>query len=442
MKKNNDHTLLDSQYQSKEIDYIDLPTTETRRSLWQSAALLLGGSLFAQMLTVVTMPLVTRLFTTEEIGAVSVFVTFFSIPSACAAMRFDGALMVPEEQIELKRLTALSAWSTVIVSILSGVVLTFLSANKLFGLNVLPRWAGLLVVPVVCGLGFSAIFRALRLRNGDFSVLATIGAIRNCSNVIVRIVGGVCGGGIAALMFAELLSAWAAIRRLGGADVKRIIALLQTIPIIDLITTIRRWKHFPLYEIPSILVDQIAAAIPLLIVAERLGPGPAGLFAIANRFSTLPNAHIGAAVGDVFRSRFADYVRTGEHKSAKRLYNRLMIRAVLLALLLLLPMLFLVPHIFGLFFGSAWQSAGKLVPWLAAWAASALVVSPLSPLLQILQRQNLKWIYDGSAIATMLIAVALTSGTDLVIHVRALSLAGIAGNVVYFIILTIAVRRI
>jgi O-antigen/teichoic acid export membrane protein len=173
-----------------------------------------------------------------------------------------------------------------------------------------------------------------------------------------------------------------------------------------------------------------------------LGPGSAGLFAIASRFSTLPNTHIGAAVGDIFRSKFADYVRAGDHEQAKRLYYRLMVRAVALALTILMPMVLVVPHFFGLFFGDAWQSAGQLIPWIATWAAASLVVSPLSPLLQILQRQNWKWIYDASAVFAMLIAVKVSAGSGLESHVRALSVAGIAGNVVYFFVLSIAVRRL
>ncbi|WP_268898688.1 lipopolysaccharide biosynthesis protein [Geomonas anaerohicana] len=402
----------------------------------------MGGSLFAQILTVATMPLVTRLFTPEDIGSLSVFVTFYTMASACACMRFDGALMVPEDLGEVDRLVALSIWSTITVSFLSGLLLALLSYKKLFGLGVLSPWAGCFAVAVVCGLGLTAVFRALRLRGGEFSVLATIGAMRNSANIVVRLAGGSFGWGIPALLAAELVAAWAAIRRLGGRQLRSSLQLACTSSMADLIKTARRWRRFPLYEIPSQVLDQIAAAIPLLIVADRLGSGAAGLYAVATRFSTLPNTHIGAAVGDVFRSRFAEYVRAGERRAAKRLYQRLMARTAGLALVVLVPMLWLVPQLFGFVFGQAWLRAGMLVPWIAAWGASCLVVSPLSPLLQILQRQNLKWIYDGSVILATAIAVIAASGTDLETHVRLLSVAGIAGNVVYFIVLDTAVRRI
>ncbi len=429
-------------YPNKLDDNPGLPITRNRPSLWRAAALLAGSSVFAQLLTVASMPLVTRLFSTEQIGAVSVFIVFLGIPSACAALRYDGALMVAKEQVEINRLTVVGTLSVALVAMVTGSALTVLNAAGLFGLGVLPWWSSLLAIPVVCGLGVSSVFRAVRLRHGDFSVLAATAAIRNFWNVVIRLAGGACRGGLTVLLLAEVVSAWAAMRRLAGGEVKPTCRLVRNSSMAELAATMRRWKRFPLYEIPSLLLDQIAAAIPLLIVAERLGPGSAGLFALANRFATLLNAHLGAAVGDVFRSRFADLVRAGEFASAKHLYHRLLKRAGVFAFLLLVPMVLLAPPLFGHVFGDAWKKAGMLVPWLAVWAASSLVVSPLSPLLQILQRQNLKWIYDVSAVVAMLIAVVVSSGTSLEDHVRALALAGVAGNVVYFSVLTMAVRRI
>ena len=407
---------------------------------WGSAALLVGSSVLAQLMTVASMPLVTRLFSAEQIGAISVFIAFLAMPSVCATMRYEGALLLARDDAESVRIKALATWSVAGVAILSGALLAGFRASGVFGLAVLPWWSALAAVPVVHGLGMSAVFRAARIRRADFTILAATAAIRNSSNIAVRLVGGAFGAGTAALLAAEVVAAWASMRRLAGAGVRATYREVRGVPLGELRETARRWIRFPAYETPSMLLDQLAAGAPLLIIADRLGPGPAGLFAIAYRVATLPNVHLGAAVGDVFRSSFAGHVRADDVASARRLYGRLLVRAMGFSALYLVPTVLLAPRLFGFVFGAAWKDAGGLVPWIAAWAATMLIVSPLSPLLQILQRQNLKWIYDVSALLAMILAAVFVAGGNLGEYTRALAMAGIASNAVYLVILTVAVR--
>ena len=155
-------------------------------------------------------------------------------------------------------------------------------------------------------------------------------------------------------------------------------------------------------ETPSAWIDAFALAIPLPLVASLYGVETAGLFGLALMIVSVPNSQIGSAVADVFQVELARSVLTGEQESAHRLFLNLLKRLLVWGFLILIFVCLILPPVIPIVFGEKWRGAGEIVLCLAPWFYSALIVSPLSRSLSVLQVQQWKLVYDVSAVTLLL----------------------------------------
>jgi len=328
------------------------------------------------------------------------------------------------------------------ISIFASALLSLMSYFDLFGLDALPIWVGAVAFPVIYGLALTSTFRAIRVRESEYIVLASVSIIRNTLNVATRILGFFVGGGLVPLLVAEIFSALASIRYLAGKRIYQRLQMSFREKSNNLVTVAKKWGRFPKYELPSVLLDQVALAVPLFIINSRFGPDSAGLFFMAQRIVTLPNIHIGSAYSDIFRSGFSELIRNRKATEAKELFNNFLCKIALVGAVVAIPMATIVPNFIGLLLGNKWLGAETLIPWLVLWAASSLIVSSLSPILPLLQKQNYKLIYDISTLILLSAALTLAREGSLLFHVQALAFANIFSNFIYLVIMMQQSRKL
>jgi len=88
----------------------------------RSVGVLVGGTAFAQALTVLALPLVTRLYTPFDFSVLAVFVSILSIISVAACLRLEIAIPLPESDEDAANLLALALCACSVVSALTGIV--------------------------------------------------------------------------------------------------------------------------------------------------------------------------------------------------------------------------------------------------------------------------------------------------------------------------------
>jgi len=266
-------------------------------------------------------------------------------------------------------------------------------------------------------------------------VLASVSVIRNTINVSTRLLGFLLGGGLVPLLAAEIISSIASIRYLAGKSISRRLLISFRSKTNHLVTAAIKWGKFPKYELPSVFLDQIALAIPLFVINSRFGPDSAGLYFMAQRIVALPNVHIGSAYADLFRSRFSEFIRAGKLTEAKDQFIEILKKLALTSTLIAIPMAIVVPNFIDLLLGDKWLHAANLIPWLVLWAASSLIVSSLSPILPLLQKQKYKLIYDISTLVLLGLAFTLAYQDSFLFHVQAFAVANFISNIIYLVIM-------
>lgn len=406
--------------------------------------MLTGGTVVAQVITACAMPIVTRLYTPAQMGVISVFLAFFSFWTSLLSLRYESAVLVAHEDSESYWILRLGALCVVGMSLLAWPVLRILRARDIFGFGLLPTWSAGLAVPILCGYGLFMVLRMWALRGGSTRKIALASVARSLSSALLRVTLGLLGAGVPGLFAAELLGAWGGTGVLYRAGRRPFAAANPGITSWRQLRAVMiRYSNFVKYELPSVAIDNIASAIPVPMLSSLYGAEVAGWFGMARLLVAIPNAQVGRAVGDTFQMELARAIREQRYREAQHLFNRLLLILSLFGLIPLIGFVALGPIMVPYIFGRNWSEMGWIAACMAPWMYAALVVSPLSSLLSVIQVQQYKLIYDISLASLMMMVYYLARMLSFRMHttIICLSVVGLITYAGYFAVLLFVMRN-
>ncbi len=410
----------------------------------RSVIALTSGTAMAQLIGIGVMPVVTRLYSPADIGIISLFLSFSSFWAAALSLRYSYALLIAESDEESHAVHRLSILVTVLMALLGLPVLWALQRFDIFGFGLLPDAALIISVPVFIGQGMFLVYRSWALRAGMVPAIAKASVIRSAANAVTRVGCGLLGGGVSGLFAAEFAGACTSMLGLARATHRHFAASRpMTMAAERLHRVARKYAKFPLLETPSAWIDALSLALPLPMIVVLFGPEEAGWFGLARLIVSAPNSQIGAAVADVFQMELAKAILDKDAQRARSVFYQFLRKMALLGLAPLLGVILICPWAMPMVFGEHWLPAGYAAAAIAPWLYAALIVSPLSRLLSVLQIQEFKLLYDLSAISLLVATffVAQWLALSFLQFLLLVSAANILGYIIYAAMLVWVMER-
>lgn len=355
---------------------------------------LAGGTALGQGLVVASTPVITRLYTPEEMGAMGVFMAFVGFLSVGVGLRYEIAIVSAKDNREANHLLVAALFFAFPTSIISGFVMWIMIRYDFLSYGILPMWS---VVAATVTLFVTGVFAALRywlVRQADFSGVSRALVLQGFGRAIVTIMLGWCTVGWIGLLLGEVVGRTLGIGRLlrgAGLAIKGAIWPFDQAYYRAILK--RNWK-FPAVVLPSSLIDSLGAMLPLPVLAFFYGPAAAGQFLLVQRLSQLPAGLVSASIGDVFHSHLSDAYRSDPCRIRQILWT-VTKKLGTISALIYLPVALIAPFVFGTIFGQEWSETGLLVTILAPVSLLGMVVSPVSRLLFVVNRSELKLVIDG-----------------------------------------------
>ncbi len=408
-------------------------------NFWKQVSVLAGGTAAAHAVTLAALPVITRLFSPEEYGAFAVLMAMLAMWSTLLTLRYESALFVAEDDQDTRTLLALCRVLTVAVSLLALPILIALAAFDVADLASLPRLAFAASIAFLIASGLFQARRAFDIREAKLTAVrsATIG--RSVGSAAIKIAAGFLGVGASGLVVAEALAAWIGVwlldRRGTGTD-------SGTRNGAQMLAVARKYPKYPTVELPSTLIDSAGALLVLPVYAHMFGLKEAAFLGLAQRVVALPNTHIGRAIADVAQREMAEKLRANAPGEIQLLLRSLVGRLAALGVVPLIAVMTLAPALFGLIFGDQWQASGTVAAIIAPWLYAAFVVSTVSRVLLVVQKQEYKLAYDLAAITLVLGVLVATRWLDLTFlqSVAALSAGRVVTYGVYLLVIFRATR--
>ncbi|MFK8069030.1 MAG: oligosaccharide flippase family protein [Gammaproteobacteria bacterium] len=384
----------------------------------------LRGTAISQLLALLSTPLLTRLYTPSEFGAYSVFVAAVSILGATSCFRYELAIPLEKKNKQANYLVGLCITFLIIYIFLLSLILLFcideLASHGVDGVLIY-------MLPIsVFSVGVLKIGSNILVRDHNFLWLGWIKVIQTSSTSIVQLLGNKYGalGLIIGFVLGQLS---AIVLNFYKAKYSRSPTCTQHFSKYTFI--VRKYKNFPLYSAPEVLLSTLSLNSVPLIILVIFGPVEAGLFALAQKVGATPISMLGNAISQVFLGDVKNKIDRGELSSFVYKYLGLMTALLFPSAALLI---FSLPIIFEFIFGPNWARAGTLLQLVLPWMLLKLIASPLSIIFNALlqNHKGLIWQFLFVIFRVMAISIALAVDANINLFVNLFSIASSLAYVV------------
>lgn len=342
----------------------------------RSVFVLVGGTALGHLITALTLPILTRLYSPEDFNVLAVFASAVAIISVAAALRFDIAVSVAESETDAVKLLILALVTALTVAIAVSVIVLTLPESflQLAGMVPIASYLWLLPVGIFLAAAYSS-FQGWFIRSGSFSLIAKSRVTQSASMATGQIGLGVGGFLPFGLLIGHTLNTAIGCLVLGSrfyySERKQFVVISRS----TLIAVFRSYNRFPKYSTLEALCNSAAIQVPVIMIAS-LAVGPeAGFMILAMSVMQAPMSLIGTAIGQVYLSRAPEEYRNGQLSSftlatlgglSKAGVGPLLFAAIV------------APDAFAMIFGEQWRRAGEIVTWMTPWFILQFLSSPLS----------------------------------------------------------------
>lgn len=378
---------------------------ERKTSFASDVLTLVGGTTFAQIITIISAPVLTRLYGPEEFGLWALYISITSIISVISCMRYDYSIMLPESDKEAVNLLGLSLLAALIISSLTLPVTYYFKQPVLDLLNS-PQMGNYLwlVAPFVFVNGVFLALNSWNSRTKKYKRLSLARMSNSISTTGTQIgsgysgnsgAGGLIGGSVAGISVSTAV--------LGGQiwkDDKNLIK--ENISWKKIWEGCRRYRKFPLIDSWSALMNAVSWQLPAFLLAAFFSPAIVGFYSLGFRLLQLPMNFIGSSISQVFFQRASRAKSDGTLASLVENIFRLL---VVIGMFPILILTIVGSDVFTVIFGEAWAEAGVYAQILSIWTFVWFISSPLSSIYVVMEKQQFGLQYNFFNIATRLISL-------------------------------------
>lgn len=350
----------------------------------RNVAILSSGTALAQIINIISMPLLAYLFTPDSFGAMAVFMGIIFIAGSMAGLTYESAIIPQENDQEAKTLFLLSSIIAFFIS--TSLFLVMLFIYYFYNIeNIISHWLLLFLIPF--GIFSINIYNSCSnwlIRSGAFKVLSAATMIRSIAATCIQLLSGLLG----------LTTLGLVVGRVVGQFIATIYIVLTSSLLSSanwfssfnkLRTTAYRYHRFPVFKAPQQAIALVSDQLPAFFLASFFGVHFAGFYWFADRILKLPCTIISDAAGKVFFSECTKNYHSGQSLMAITLKT-----ALVLSLCAIVPSIlifFYSPLLFSLM-GPEWEQAAYFVQWMIILVFFRFSFSPLMSVFTILDQQK------------------------------------------------------
>ncbi|MDE1264181.1 lipopolysaccharide biosynthesis protein [Vibrio aestuarianus] len=405
-----------------------------KEDFFRNVGLLASGTAIGQVVSIIALPFLTRLYTPESFAQLSLFLSLVSICSTIACLRFEIAIPLSRNENEKNDLSILAFFSITGFSITLAILAYFVD-NYIDDSRVTLGFI-ILAICTVFLLGLFNLLDFLVVKDKNFKLSSKTkilqSLIQNSSQGLLgftKLSSGLLIGYILYVVWGVF-----SYRRYLGFLSKRILSL----DFHRIKKTAVSYRNYPLYSTFQSLFNVSSIQVPIIIIAIYGISPDAGYLMLAIRIIQAPLSLLSNSVSQVYISK------AHEERKKNNLYNYtvdIIKKLVKLGVLPLVTIGVSAPYIFPFIFGPEWKMAGVYTLYLTPWFCMQLISSPVSYSMDVLSKQKIGMVFQfiGSLFRIMSVIIPLLYMKDWMIIGHAMS--GFVFYTAYLIIIMLLLNK-
>lgn len=356
-------------------------------NLFRDVRSLFIGTAGSQLLIVLSLPIVSRLYSPSEFGVVNSIEAIAQMVMISSAISYERAFVAARNALDRNRLLFISlalACLTACVGVLISAVAFESSPGGRAGGGIQVGYLMLLLLPYFVGKNIFWVLSSYANSVSLYSDTAKAELKRSIGLVACRIIFGVLQSGVWGLLVATLIGSVVGIVGLSSKTVRFWREDLKCTKLKQCINTAWMYRQFPLYEGLGEFFAVVAQRLPVVIFGFTFGAASAGYYGIALLVLNRPLAIFMRPIITVLRT----YTGLNSKQSAKSETSFPIYYLYFLAIGTVVAstfFAFVITLLFPIVFGESWAAGGDLI---ILMLPNVLAVMVLRPLLGILSAGN------------------------------------------------------
>jgi len=359
----------------------------------RGVTVLAGGTALGQAIAILASPVLTRLYGPADFGVLAVYTSIVGIIGALAAFSYHQAIPLPEDDVDAAQVLGVSMTLTLVVAVLVSVCVAVGGSRLATFLDAPGLVPYLWMIPLgVLGLSSYEVLTQWAVREKAFPTIARTGIAKGITQSATQLGLGVGNLAPFGLLLGQLIGQWTGSGSLLRQAVKNSRPALKAIKPDGMRAAVSRWRRFPQYTAPSVLVNVVGMNAPPLLLSYFFGGIVTGFYALGSRVVMMPVSLVAKSASQVFVASAPAYLRERRLGDEVELLFGRMLRLALAPVLILA---FGAPALFAVVFGPEWREAGAYVRWLSPWLLAVFVGFSLAPIVTVVERQRAGLVFQG-----------------------------------------------
>jgi O-antigen/teichoic acid export membrane protein len=330
------------------------------------------------------MPILTRLYTPDEFGAYSLYISVISIVGLVSSLKYDQAIMLPKSNSNAFSLLTLSLLIIATISLLAALVV-LIFADQITNYFSGHENLSYLIPFGIFLIGVVQAFTAYSSRHCFYKQIAGARISNSISVTSLPIISKWLlnfNGLVIARLVADSLNILILLRK----HITEKTLYFSLISKKRLRLNALRYINFPKYQSISVFLNSVSQNMPVILLGLLYSPAIAGLYALAERILRAPVGLIGASTKEVYYQTASRRYINGENILS--LYVKTTVGLAKLIIVPLIIILLFGDSIFELLFGEEWSASGNISQLIIIWVFFLFINSPTMVTFNILHKQK------------------------------------------------------
>ncbi|MGG4605773.1 lipopolysaccharide biosynthesis protein [Paenalcaligenes sp. Me131] len=348
-------------------------------------SLLVSGTAIGQLITVLSLPVLTRIYGPESFAILAVYVSALSLLTVIAGMCFEYAIPLPQSDRIAAALCSISVISVLLFTILSSVFVWVLpeAINSLTD-HKIHDYLWLLPIGIFC-IGIYNSLQYWSTRKRKIKLIAKTRVTQSIIGTTIKLgCGFLMNGWTAGLILGQLISQGSGFLSLGHSLYKNDWTIFKNLKFKHLRLAAKRYAKFPKLVTLESFSNTAGIQVPIILIAYYAAGPEVGYLMIAIQLLSIPMSLIGRSVSQVYLAEGSDRYHKGE---LEKFTKRTMLNLAKISAPPLLLLAIFSPFATPIILGNEWVKTGILITWMTPWFFMQFITSPVSTSLYITNNQ-------------------------------------------------------
>lgn len=367
----------------------------TRNTFLKASGVLFTGTLVSQVISYALSPIISRQFSPEDAAYLGMFLRITSLGAAIATARLELAFPMQKLEHHAFGLYRFAVHFSLVISLISLILVGS------YGFVFFESWHSIFFyVSIPLGIFLTANYNMgtnWALRNEDYGLISRATVLQSLISNGLKVLLGIFSSHYLVLVGTTVLAMFA-----GGFEFLRDFLRGKRGSI--LVKNSKRTKallahnsDLYFFNLPHVFVDLGRDLVLGVIIWHIFDQFTFGSFDHAVRMLRLPMILVGSAIGQVFFRKCSHLLH--EKKDLLSITRKTVLGLAAVSCIPFFVLFLFCGEIFAFVFGEEWRASGEIAKYLIPWFYVNLLVSPISHLPVLLNKQkSYFWVNVGGTV--------------------------------------------